>query len=78
MDKITLLTQSKIHFNIRNTHEEINSFGAIGCSLSHYYLWKSFIDEKLDEEYLKFFNEDTENYKSDLENISFSKKDNKR
>ena len=75
MDKITLLTQSKIHFNRRNTHGEINSFGAIGCSLSHYYLWKSFIDEKLDEEYLKFFKEDSENYKSDLENISFSKKD---
>ena len=71
LKKISLLTQSKIHFNIRNTHEEINSFGAIGCSLSHYYLWKSFMDEKLDEEYLKFFNEDTENDKSDLENISF-------
>jgi len=75
MDKISLLTQSKIHFNRRNTHEEINSFGAIGCSLSHYYLWKSFIDEKLDEEYLKFFKEDSENDKSYLENISFSKKE---
>jgi GR25 family glycosyltransferase involved in LPS biosynthesis len=75
MDKISLLTQLKIHFNRRNTHGEINSFGAIGCSLSHYYLWKSFMDEKLDEEYLKFFKEDNENNIKDLENISFSKKD---
>ena len=27
MDKITLLTQSKIHFNRRNTHVEIITFG---------------------------------------------------
>ena len=74
--KISLLTQSKIHFNTRNNHEEINSFGAIGCSLSHYYIWKSFIDEKLDEEYIKLFNEDTENEKTDLDDISFSKNGN--
>ena len=74
--KISLLTQSKIHFNSRNNHEEINSFGAIGCSLSHYYIWKSFLDEKLDDEYLKLFNEDEDNDKSDLEAISFSKSGN--
>ena len=76
LKKISLLTQSKIHFNTRNNHEDINSFGAIGCSLSHYYIWKSFLDEKLDEEYLNFFNQDDENDKSDLENISFAKNGN--
>jgi len=76
LKKISLSTQSKIHFNSRNTHEEINSFGAIGCSLSHYHIWKSFLDEKLDEEYLKLFNEDPENDKTELDNISFSKNGN--
>jgi GR25 family glycosyltransferase involved in LPS biosynthesis len=76
LKKISLLTQSKIHLNKRNTHEDINSFGAIGCSLSHYYIWKSFLEEKLDEEYLNFFNQDDENDISDLEHISFAKNGN--
>ena len=49
IDKISLLTQSKIYFNTRNVYEEINAIGAVGASLSHYYIWKSFLDEKIDD-----------------------------
>ena len=34
--------------NGRNEHSGIPGLGAIGCSLSHYYLWKKCIDENLD------------------------------
>ena len=56
--KITLMTQSKIFFNKRSFHEEINSIGAIGCSLSHYYLWCSFLNGKIDEDYLNYIDTD--------------------
>ena len=71
LNKISLLTQAQIHFNFRDRAEQINSIGAIGCGLSHYYLWKSFLDEKIDDEYLKLMNDDEQD---EIEKLNFSKK----
>lgn len=72
IDKISLLTQSKIHLKKRGYHEDLTSIGAVGCSLSHYYIWKSFLDEKIDDEYLQLFNDDHDEM-AEIKNISFSK-----
>lgn len=58
---VSLMTQSKIYLNFRNTNEEINSFGAIGCYLSHYYLWNSFFMNRLDTQYLQLLKTEEKN-----------------
>jgi len=37
-------TKFNITFNTRRSHGEINTPGAIGCSLSHYAIWKKFLE----------------------------------
>jgi GR25 family glycosyltransferase involved in LPS biosynthesis len=39
-------TKSNITFGKRRSHGEINTPGAIGCSLSHYAVWKKFLETK--------------------------------
>ena len=68
--KISLMTQSKIYFNNRNVAEEINSIGAIGCSLSHYFLWCYFLNEKIDEDYLNYIDVDE---KEEIQQLIFKK-----
>ena len=70
LKKISLMTQSKIFFNSRNTNEEINTIGAIGCSLSHYFLWCSFLDDKIHDDYLNYVDSDE---KEEVKKLSFKK-----
>jgi hypothetical protein len=41
--KISLQTQYNIINHTRRSHGEINTPGAIGCSLSHYFIWEKFL-----------------------------------
>jgi len=41
--KISLQTQYNIMYHTRRSHGEINTPGAIGCSLSHYSIWEKFL-----------------------------------
>ena len=41
---ISLQTQYNIIHHTRRSHGEINTPGAIGCSLSHYSIWKQFLE----------------------------------
>ena len=70
LKKISLMTQSKIFFNSRNTNEEINTIGAIGCSLSHYFLWCSFLNDKIHDDYLNYLDSDE---KEEVKKLSFKK-----
>ena len=40
---ISLLTAHNIKHSVRRSHYEIDSAGAIGCSLSHFKAWSEFI-----------------------------------
>ena len=54
----------------RNEHSGISSLGAIGCSLSHYYLWRKCVDENLS--YITIIEDDIKIKKmseNDIENI---------
>jgi len=68
--KISLMTQSKIFFNSRNMNEEINSIGAIGCSLSHYFLWCYFLNDKIHDDYLNYLDSDE---KEEVKKLSLKK-----
>lgn len=41
--EISLTTKSNIIRKSRRSHGEINSLGAIGCSMSHYQVWQKFL-----------------------------------
>jgi len=45
-DKIALQTKYNILHKTRRSHGEINTLGAIGCSLSHYGVWQKFLAGK--------------------------------
>ena len=47
-DKIALQTKYNILHKTRRSHGEINTLGAIGCSLSHYGVWQKFLAGKAD------------------------------
>ena len=47
-DKIALQTKYNILHKTRRSHGEINTLGAIGCSLSHYGVWQKFLEGKAD------------------------------
>lgn len=47
-DKIALQTKYNILHKTRRAHGEINTLGAIGCSLSHYGVWQKFLEGKAD------------------------------
>jgi GR25 family glycosyltransferase involved in LPS biosynthesis len=57
MKKISLLTQARIQLAKRHAHEEIDAIGAIGASLSHYYLWAHLADVREKDDYKKFVSE---------------------
>ena len=42
-DKISLQTKYNIQNKARRSHGEINTLGAIGCSMSHYEVWQKFL-----------------------------------
>jgi GR25 family glycosyltransferase involved in LPS biosynthesis len=44
--QISLLTKLNILQSTRRTHREINTPGAVGCTLSHVEVWKQFLDSK--------------------------------
>ena len=71
MKKISLMSQVRIYFNAETVRGEIENIGAIGCSLSHYYLWKSFYDGTIDKDYLSFLT--TNSDKNYANTVSFSK-----
>lgn len=52
--KVSLLTQARIELNRRHSHEEIDKIGAIGCSLSHFYLWTHILNDNKKNEYSMF------------------------
>ena len=56
---MTINTRRKIEKQSRRaSDEEIDSPGAIGCALSHYYLWKSFVEKQTCQDYL-YYNPNT-------------------
>jgi glycosyl transferase family 25 len=44
--RITTLAKRNILTKSRRSHEEIDSIGAVGCSLSHIAVWQSMVDKK--------------------------------
>lgn len=42
--RINILTRRNILYKTRRSHEEIDSVGAIGCSLSHIAVWREFLE----------------------------------
>lgn len=42
--RINFLTRRNILYKTRRSHEEIDSAGAIGCSLSHIAIWREFLE----------------------------------
>ena len=56
-DKISLQTKSNIIKKTRRSHDEIDTIGAVGASMSHTTLWKQFLATK--SEYALIFEDDT-------------------
>lgn len=56
-DKISLQTKSNIIKKTRRSHDEIDTIGAVGASLSHTTLWKQFLLTR--SEYALIFEDDT-------------------
>ena len=46
--RISNRTKYNILHKTRRSHDEIDTAGAIGCSLSHYEVWKKFLETKAD------------------------------
>ena len=44
-DQVSLQTKYNIKHKTRRSHGEINTVGAIGCSLSHYQVWQKFLKD---------------------------------
>jgi GR25 family glycosyltransferase involved in LPS biosynthesis len=57
-DKVSLRTKLYIKGNIKRAYHDINSVGAIGCSLSWYSVLKNFYDDINGKEYLLVFEDD--------------------
>lgn len=47
-DRISLYTKFTIQKKHRCDHKQIDRTGAIGCTLSHYNIWKKIIDDNID------------------------------
>jgi len=47
-DRVSLYTKFTIQKKHRCDHKQIDTTGAIGCTLSHYSIWKKIIDENID------------------------------
>lgn len=54
MASIESFTQIRIRKNIRYAHQEIHEYGAVGCSLSHYFLWMTFLTGRRPDTYVEF------------------------
>jgi GR25 family glycosyltransferase involved in LPS biosynthesis len=54
--RINPFTKRNILYNRRRSHEEVDSIGAIGCALSHYNVWKDFL--QTDAPYAIYFEDD--------------------
>jgi GR25 family glycosyltransferase involved in LPS biosynthesis len=47
-DRVSLYTKFTIQKKHRCDHKQIDTTGAIGCTLSHYSVWKKIVDENID------------------------------
>jgi GR25 family glycosyltransferase involved in LPS biosynthesis len=45
-DRIPLSAKRNIKFNVRRSHEELNTAGGIGCALSHIAVWEWVVENK--------------------------------
>lgn len=66
MSTISMMTQARIQLKKRCGHQEIDSFGAIGCSLSHCFAWLFFANIATKEDYKYFSTSEDFNYVSTL------------
>jgi GR25 family glycosyltransferase involved in LPS biosynthesis len=55
--RVSTRTKRNIRDNIRRSHEELDTVGGVGCYLSHYNIWKKFV-EMDKEEYCLIFEDD--------------------
>jgi len=56
--RISNRTKRNIRDTLRRDHEDLNTKGGVGCYLSHYSVWKQFL-EKDSEKYCLIFEDDT-------------------
>lgn len=66
MSTISLMTQARIQLKKRFGDQEIDSFGAIGCSLSHCFVWLFFANIANKDDYRYFSTPEDFNYVSTL------------
>jgi len=57
-DKISVKTKYNIMNNTRRSHVEIDTIGAVGCTMSHASIWKIFLDRHAKSEYCLIFEDD--------------------
>lgn len=57
-DRVSLRTKRNILYQKRRDHEDLDSPGGVGCYLSHYAVWKKFLET--DKERMILFEDDAE------------------
>jgi GR25 family glycosyltransferase involved in LPS biosynthesis len=57
-DKISLISQYNILHKSRRSHDEIDTKGAVGATLSHTNIWKLFLERYPDQEYCLVLEDD--------------------